>query len=147
MQTGTKTILICEDDDNLRQLIRVVIGDGYRVLEAGDGDEALALAREDHPDLIILDLLMPVTDGFAVLEWMRSRDLPSSPVVLVVTGADRSLVESVDPTMIHGVIRKPFDPEELAAVVATCAEIKCRSAFETMAVAMMASGALLTLLK
>jgi CheY-like chemotaxis protein len=47
VQAGTaKTILICEDDDNLRQLIRVVIGAGYRIVEAGDGDEALALASE-----------------------------------------------------------------------------------------------------
>jgi CheY-like chemotaxis protein len=66
-----KTILICEDDDNLRQLIRVVIGAGYRIVEAGDGDEALALASEHQPDLIVLDLMMPGMSGFDVLRRLR----------------------------------------------------------------------------
>jgi hypothetical protein len=58
----------------------------------------------------------------------------------VLTGADRTIVERLDPQRIHGVVRKPFDPEELASVVVACAEIRGRSTFETMAIATVLAG-------
>ena len=81
---AAKTILICEDDDNLRQLIRVVIGAGYRIVEAGDGDEALALASEHRPDLIVLDLMMPGMSGFDVLRHLRGDvSVDGTPIVVM----------------------------------------------------------------
>ena len=68
----------------------------------------------------------------------------STPVVLVITGADRTLLTQLDPQKIHGVVRKPFDTEDLADVVVACAEFKSRGAFEAMAIsAMIAGGPLL----
>jgi len=64
----------------------------------------------------------------------------STPVVLVITGADRSLIKQLDPQRIHGVVRKPFDSEDLADVVVACAEIRSRRPFEAMAISAMIAG-------
>ncbi len=76
MPTTAKTILICEDDQHLRQLIRVVVGDGYRCVEAHDGDQAVELALEFRPDLIILDLMLPKRSGSEVLAAIREQLRP-----------------------------------------------------------------------
>ena len=117
------------------------------VHEASYGQQALQLMRENTYAVVLLDLMMPVVDGFAVLDALR-RDELQPPIVLVVTGADRSLIARLDPNRIHGVIRKPFDPQEIAGVVAACTDIRSRGAFETMALATMISSApLIALLK
>ena len=68
--------------------------------------------------------------------------------VLVITGADRSEIAKLNPRRVHGIIRKPFDRDELAAVVVACAEIRSRKAFDTMAIATMIAGSpLLALLR
>lgn len=118
VQAGTaKTILICEDDENLRQLIRVVIGAGYEVVEAGDGDEALALAAQHHPDLIILDLMMPRMSGFDVLRRLHEDGGPTGTHIVVMSAwpdADgASLAAGADVFL-----QKPFEPDALTAIVA-----------------------------
>ena len=117
MQARTaKTILICEDDDNLRQLIRVVIGAGYDVMEAGDGDEALALASELRPDLIVLDLMMPRMSGLDVLRRLRG-DVSADGTRIVVMSA---WPDSRDAALEAGAdrfLQKPFEPDHLTAIV------------------------------
>ena len=90
--------------------------------------------------MIVLDLLMPLLDGFGVLNALDGPSMTSPPVVLVITGADRRAVDHLDPQRIHGFVRKPFDPEELASVVVACAEIRGRNAFGTMAIATVIAG-------
>ena len=107
--------------------------------EAEDGARALELLRENSYSVVLLDLLMPNVDGFAVLSALDESSA-FAPVVMVVTGADRSVVEQLDSRRIHGIVRKPFDPQEIAGIVAACADIRERSAFETMAIATMMSG-------
>jgi len=106
--------------------------------EAADGAEALDLLRQNSYAVVLLDLLMPNVDGFAVLDEFGSAI--STPVVLVITGADRSLIKQLDPQRIHGVVRKPFDSEDLADVVVACAEIRSRRPFEAMAISAMIAG-------
>ena len=101
---------------------------------AAGGREAIDLLAENTYSVILLDLLMPEPDGFAVL------DSVGSAVVLVVTGADRSITDQLDSERIHGVVRKPFDHEELASLVVACSEIRSRGSFGMMAVAVI-SGA------
>jgi AmiR/NasT family two-component response regulator len=62
------------------------------------------------------------------------------PVVLVITGADKVIVDRLDARRIHGVIRKPFDPEEVGSVVAACTDIRARNALDTMMLATMAGA-------
>ncbi|HEX6641577.1 MAG TPA: response regulator [Thermoanaerobaculia bacterium] len=113
---------------------------GLVIDEAAGGREAVELLREHQYSVVVLDLLMPGVSGFGVLDAIAQND-GHAPVVLVVTGADRSVLGRLDSQKIHGIVKKPFDPQEVAAVVAACAEIRGRSAFETMAIATMMTGA------
>lgn len=136
-----KRILVVDDDPGVRGLLTSVLTHRGLIVDAAPGgDEALAFLREHQYAVIILDLLMPVVDGFAVLRGMEAVDVQAPPVVLVVTGAEREVVEQLDAQRIHGIVRKPFDPEELASLVVACAEIKSRSAYGTMAIATMIAG-------
>ena len=82
------TVLCVDDDRNLCQILaRALSEEGYEVHTAFDGDEALALVRETAPDLVLLDLILPRRDGFAVMEAVRALDgqLAATPV-LVLSG-------------------------------------------------------------
>ena len=111
------TVLVCDDEPNLRELIRVTLGEGYTVVEAGDGHEALELARRSPPDLVILDLMMPRGSGFEVLaELRRDARLASVPVV-VVTAQPATADEAVAAGADH-VLGKPFSSDELVELAA-----------------------------
>jgi len=140
-----KRILVVDDEAGIRKLLCTVLrGRGLSVDEAEDGKQALDLIGTHRYDVIVLDLLMPVLDGFAVAETLSG--LTPHPVVLVVTGAEHGRIESLDAATFHGIVRKPFDAEELAKLVAECAEIRSRASRETMALAMVAGGSLFALL-
>ncbi len=117
MQDRTaKTILICEDDDNLRLLMRVMIGAGYTMLEAGDGDEALALAAEHRPDLILLDLMMPRMSGLDVLRRLRSDVSVDGTHIIVMSAWPDSREASLE-AGADRYLQKPFEPDELTKIV------------------------------
>jgi DNA-binding response OmpR family regulator len=115
-QPAAKTILICEDDSNLRTLVRLAIGDGYRFFEAPDGRSVLGLARQVRPDLIVLDLMLPGRSGLELLPEIREEQtVEKTPVVVVSAWSD-----SDDAALEAGADRfvaKPFDPDELRDVV------------------------------
>jgi CheY-like chemotaxis protein len=142
-----KRILVVDDDPGVRELLSSVLVEyGLTVDEAEDGEVAIALLREHRYSVVLLDLLMPKVDGFAVLEALE-RETEDLPVVLVITGAERATIAQLDSQRIHGIVRKPFDVQELGSLVSACAEIRGRSAFETMAIAtIVAGGPLLALL-
>lgn len=110
------TILLCDDEPNLRELVRAVLGPRYRFAEVDDGHQALTLVRELRPDLLVLDLMLPGVSGIDVLTEIRGDpELASLPVVVVTAwshaeagafaaGADRF-------------VSKPFDPDALIAAV------------------------------
>ncbi len=140
---GAKRVLVVDDDATIREILFSALSRRDLIIDqAADGSEALDLLRQNSYSVVLLDLLMPNIDGFGVLEEIGSAI--STPVVLVITGADRSLLTQLDAQRIHGVVRKPFDPEDIATLVVACAEIKSRGAFEAMAIsAMIAGGPLL----
>ncbi len=91
-----KTILIAEDDRLLRELMQRRLGrDGLTVLTAADGKEAMAMIERAAPDLLLLDLLMPVADGFAVLEH-RQKNRGTYPVVVLSNLADPGSLERAE---------------------------------------------------
>ena len=116
--TGVSTILICDDEPSLRELMRVSLEPGYTFAEAGDGAEAIELIDRLHPDLILLDMMMPGTSGIAVMEHLRSHpELGAPPVVVVSAFAapdDRLAALDAGATAF---LKKPFDPEELRSLV------------------------------
>ena len=117
METSSvKTILICEDDDNLRQLVRAVLGDRYEFLEADDGDEALELALRARPDLIILDLMMPGRSGLEVLNHLREK-LPNGHIRVIVMSAWGHADTAALDAGADRFVPKPFEPQQLTAIV------------------------------
>jgi len=81
----TDTVLCVDDDRNLCQIIAKALGEeGYRVLTAFDGDEALSSFAEEAPDLVLLDLILPRRDGFSVLEKIRGLDGPAASTRAVI---------------------------------------------------------------
>jgi len=117
IQAHPSSILIVEDNAELVALLRRVLSEqGYSVLAAHDGQAGLEMATEEHPDLIILDVGLPLKNGFEVIEELRNRGIDSS--TLMLTGrtdvADRvtGLEAGADDYLV-----KPFDPDELVARV------------------------------
>ena len=111
------TILICDDEEALRELIRLSLEGEYEFVEAADGDECLEVAHSEQPDLVVLDLMMPRRGGLEVLaELRRDEELAQTPV-LVIT-ADPALGEEARGAGASLVIVKPFTPVGLSAAVA-----------------------------
>ena len=113
---GAKTILICEDEDTLRELLRATLGPKYRYAEAVDGPEALRLARTSAPDLVLLDLMLPQTSGFEVLEAIRSNPATEKTPVVVIT-AWSHVEEEAEEAGADRFLAKPFEPSELQEIV------------------------------
>ena len=115
-EADTATILVCDDDPSLRELVRAVLGPRYRFVEAADGAEALSLAREDRPDLIVLDVMLPGRSGIEVLEELRTDvDLTMIPVVVITAWSHAELDAQV--AGADRFVSKPFDPDELSSAV------------------------------
>jgi two-component system OmpR family response regulator len=110
--TTAKTILICEDDSNLRTLVRLALGQGYNFLEAPDGYVAMELLRRTEPDLIVLDLMLPGRSGLELLgEIRRVAGHERTPVIVISAWAhsDTAAVAAG----ANRFVAKPFDPRDL----------------------------------
>ncbi len=113
----SSTILVVDDEDNIRQLLGQELGGaGYRVLEAHDGLEALNRARQDHPALIVLDLMMPNMNGLDVLRVLKG-DPVTAPIPVMIL----SVIEDREQGLRLGAdeyLTKPLDAERLLRTVA-----------------------------
>jgi len=86
----TPTVLVIDDDEMVRRLlVQALTGANYRVIEAGDGQSGLALARENAPDLVVTDLVMPVQEGVETIMALR-RDRPRLPIIAISGGVTNS---------------------------------------------------------
>ena len=111
-----KRVLVVDDDVKTVELVKLYLNrDGYRVLTAYDGIEALRLARESHPDLIVLDLMLPSIDGLQVCRTLRDEsDVPI--IMLTAKTTDQDKLIGLD-LGADDYVTKPFSPRELAARV------------------------------
>jgi DNA-binding response OmpR family regulator len=115
-----KLILIADDDGDVLDLVRFRLDQGgYDTITAGNGEEALKLARERLPDLCVLDVMMPKLNGFQVVQALRdARPTEAIPVLLLTaTVQDRDIAHGLE-VGADDYLRKPFDPHELQARVA-----------------------------
>lgn len=114
-QPGYKALVV-DDDPKIRQLIRVNLEPrGYIVQEAADGIEAIKALEDNQPDLILLDLVMPLMDGIDVCVWMRERsDIPI--IVLSAQDEEKLKVRALD-AGADDYVSKPFSYDELMARV------------------------------
>ncbi|TRZ96734.1 MAG: DNA-binding response regulator [Dehalococcoidia bacterium] len=111
-----KRVLVVDDDVKTVELVKLYLNrDGYRVLAAYDGAEALRLARERRPDLIVLDLMLPGMDGLEVCRTLRDEsDVPIIMLTARTTDEDKLAGLSLG---ADDYVTKPFSPRELAARV------------------------------
>jgi len=115
--TAKPRILVVEDEPQLRALLRLYLErDGYAVDEAGDGASALAAYDAEHPDLVILDLMLPLMQGETVLEELRDR----GTVPVLITSAKRTDADRIAGLRLGAddYLGKPFNPHEVTARVA-----------------------------
>jgi two-component system chemotaxis response regulator CheY len=114
-----KTILSVDDSASIRQMVKLTLtGAGYNVVQAGDGAEGLAKAREAAVDLVVTDLNMPVMNGLGLIRELRK--LPAYkgvPILFLTTESDAAMKQEAKAAGATGWITKPFQQEQLIAVV------------------------------
>jgi DNA-binding response OmpR family regulator len=113
------SILVTDDERGIRLMLKTALeSDGYDVLEATNGREALDAINAQHPDLMVLDLNMPVLDGMAVLEQMKKLAAQNKPRVIVLT-AYGSIPAAVRATRLGAIdfLEKPITPTELRQTI------------------------------
>jgi CheY-like chemotaxis protein len=112
---AAKRILVVDDERDVQDLVRLVLEmTGYVVSSAADGEEALAQIQAFHPDLVVLDIMMPGLDGWGVLKTLQGS--PDSPPVVILSAI--ALSRALAPGAV-AFIPKPFEITEL---LRTCAE-------------------------
>jgi DNA-binding response OmpR family regulator len=113
------SILITDDESNIRMMLRTTLeADGYAVTEAANGSEALLAIQQRMPDLMVLDLNMPVLDGMAVLEAMKSLSAVAKPRVIILT-AYGSIPAAVKAARLGAIdfLEKPITPDDLRETI------------------------------
>ena len=114
---GDPSILVVDDDPDILQTLALCLStEGYRILVASNGREALDVVEKEKPSVILLDLMMPVMDGWqfiAALEERGKRDMP-----LLILSADRAVQGHAHKLRASGHLAKPFDLEDLLGKVA-----------------------------
>jgi len=115
---GRPTILICDDEPDLRELMRISLEPSYEFAEAAEGAEAIDLAEQVKPDLMLLDVMMQGTSGLNVIEHLRSRPgLARMPIVVVSAFAAESDRRAAYRAGATDFLKKPFQPEALSWLV------------------------------
>lgn len=115
--TRPKCILIVEDDEPIRDLMSEILNRvGYTVETAGDGLQALELVKASPPDVIVLDLMMPIMDGWTFLRQFRT-DPHCDRTPILVTSAYRELRETARELDVQAYLTKPFDIGELLGAI------------------------------
>ena len=108
-----KKILIADDEQQLALAVKIRLQSrGYQVITASDGQQALEMAQAERPDLIILDVLMPVMDGYSCLRELNTRFGRGEIPVIILTARDR-MKDLFELEGIVDYVIKPFDHEDL----------------------------------
>jgi DNA-binding response OmpR family regulator len=112
------TVLVVDDEPIVRDVVvRYLRQHGLATLEAGDGDDARALIEQRRPDLVVLDVMLPGTDGLELCRWIRSRsDVPV--ILLTARGEEADRIVGLE-LGADDYVTKPFSPRELAVRVRT----------------------------
>jgi DNA-binding response OmpR family regulator len=118
------TILVVEDDQDIRFLLSETVSDlGYDVLEAADGGSGFRRAIEEHPDVILLDVMMPVMDGFQVLAKLKEHaETHPMPVIMVsARGQEQDIMRAMRGGA-WGFVIKPWNQDDLESKINNAVE-------------------------
>lgn len=115
----SKTILVVEDTEDNRQILRDLLGAaGYQLIEAVDGAEGVAKAEQHRPDLILMDIQMPVIDGYEATRRIKANpNLRAIPIVAVTSYALSGDEEKARAAGCDSYIAKPYSPRQMLAKV------------------------------
>ncbi len=124
MAKKKKTILVVDDEPNIVELIKLTLGDEYNFLTAYNGQDTIKIAHEKHPDLILLDIMMPGMDGYEVAKALRSSPDTKDIVIVMVSAKkeDHDILAGID-TGAVAYITKPFKPMEFEEKVKELLEL------------------------
>ncbi|MGH2458101.1 MAG: response regulator [Chloroflexota bacterium] len=111
-------ILLVDDDMGLRRLVRLTLGPDYDVFEANDGQEALEVARREHPDLVFMDIRMPRVSGYEACRLIKGSPETAKAKVVMLTANTRDADRDVGAEVgADGYMTKPYSPLALLAKV------------------------------
>ena len=115
----SKRILVVDDQEDLRGVLRdLLTGSGYTVIEAADGEAGVAKAKSDHPDLILMDIQMPVIDGYEATRRIKvDPDLNPIPIVAVSSFAMKGDEEKARAAGCDHYVTKPYSPMQLLRLI------------------------------
>lgn len=115
MTDGTARVLVVEDDDILRELLTLLLEiEGFEVLPAGNGAQGLEILQRTAVDVVVLDLMMPVMDGFAFMQAIADHN-PRPRVIVLSAAAGGEQAAELQHAGIDAAVRKPVDFKELLA--------------------------------
>ena len=113
-----KRILLVDDDEDVLQSTQLALQDsGFEVIVAHDGTQALACAERDAPDLILLDVVMPMRSGLSVLQRLRRAHSRTPRIVVMTANIEDRYAELAETGGADAFIRKPFDIDELLQTI------------------------------
>jgi two-component system cell cycle response regulator DivK len=115
----SKRILVVDDQEDLRGVLRdLLVGSGYTVIEATDGETGVAKAKSDRPDLILMDIQMPVIDGYEATRLIKADpDLKPIPIVAVSSFAMKGDEEKARAAGCDHYVTKPYSPMQLLRLI------------------------------
>lgn len=117
------SILVVDDEPAIRALVaRIVERVGFRAEVARDGADAIAKLEQNQYSVLIVDLMMPVKDGYAVVDWVKQHANPK-PAIIVVSAGDSAALRRLDGSVVHSIIRKPFDVDVLSDMISAAARV------------------------
>ena len=115
----TKRILVVEDQEDLRAILRDLLsGSGYEVIEAANGQEGVSKAKSERPDLILMDIQMPVLDGYETTRQIKADpNLKATPIIAVSSYAMKGDEEKARAAGCEHYVTKPYSPIQLLKVI------------------------------
>lgn len=114
-------VLVVDDEPAIRALVaKIVDRAGLPVDTARDGAEAIAMMERMPYSVIVVDLMMPVVDGFGVIDHVRKMRGPR-PAVIVASATDSAVLRQLDGSVVHSIVRKPFEIDVLGDLIAAAA--------------------------
>jgi CheY-like chemotaxis protein len=107
-----RKLLIADDEPGIRRLVRMTLeSEGHEILEAADGEQALAIARDQHPDLILLDVMMPRRSGLEVCRMLKADAATADiSIILLTARAQETDLKEGEDAGSDGYFMKPFSP-------------------------------------
>jgi CheY-like chemotaxis protein len=118
--SGNDKILIADDEETVRSLVKRLLGKTYKVIEADNGEEAVKVAVNQKPDLILMDILMPHMDGLTACYAIKRNQATKEIPVIMLTAVDYDLNRKLSQDVMgaQGYITKPFNSEALMTMIA-----------------------------